>query len=349
MEEKLEQTNKPLANFLEANIWFSTKVTDAIKKKFQSVVWHYENMVKSAQHHRLAPRALPHDVLDGIIAHLEQVAQKKNLVPFMKFDSDLFQVEVSHLYSPATNKFTLILHILMVANSNLLNLYEFLPLPIHSNFASNISITPDVGQTNLLAIGHSQNFQTISSTDLHACLHLGDTFFCKGRKLMETSLKRSCRGALYMANSESIQNHCRFKIAEAGEKIFELSENTWAVHSVGTINTKEVCLADNNVLAIQIQSGDTISIKPGCYVPTMDHMISADQSETMEVKIKTMDWAGKITDLFHYGNKEVIHQAVQGLQTQSNGEFDATTLLDQLDQLRTPEAHWTFTSPAAMI
>jgi hypothetical protein len=239
----------------------------------------------------------------------------------------------------------------MVANSNLLDLCKILPLPIHFNFASNISITPDVRQMNLL-IGHSQSFQAISSTDLHACLHLGDTFFCKGRKVMETSLKRSCLGALYMANSNSIQNHCQFKIAEAREKIFELSKNTWAVYSVGTISTNEVCPAANAVTALQIQSGDTIKIKPGCYVRTMDHVISANESETIEVAIKTMDWAGEITDLFHYRNKEAIHQAVQGLRTRYNGEFDATILLEQLDQLdqcKTPDTHWIFTSPAAMI
>jgi hypothetical protein len=162
--------------------------------------------------------------LDGIIEHITAVTKRKNLVPFITFDSDLFQIEVSHLYSLATNEFTLILHVRMVANSNLLDLYKFLPLPIHFDFAANISTTPDVGQTNLLAIGHSQSFQAISSTDLHACLHLGDAFFCKWRKVMETNLKRSCLGALYMANSNSIQNHCRFKIAEAREKIFELSE-----------------------------------------------------------------------------------------------------------------------------
>ncbi len=240
----------------------------------------------------------------------------------------------------------------MVANSNLLDLNEFLPLPIHFNFASNISITLNVGQTNLLAIGHSQSFQAISSTDLHACLHLGDTFFCKGRKVMETSLKKSCLGALYMANSNSIQNHCRFKIAEAREKIFELSENTWAVYLVGTISTNEVCPAANAVMAMQIQSGDTIRIKPGCYIRMMDHVISANESETIEVTIKTMDWAGEIMDLFHYGNKEAIHQAVQGLRTRYNGEFDATILLDQLDQLdqrKTLDTHWIFTSLAAMI
>ena len=96
---------------------------------------------------------------------------KKNLVPFVTFASDLFQIEVSHLYNPAKNEFTLILHVSMVANSNLLNLYEFLPLPIHFDFAANISITPDVGQTNLLAIGHSS---VLSSDFQHrsACLSL---------------------------------------------------------------------------------------------------------------------------------------------------------------------------------
>jgi hypothetical protein len=150
LEEKLDQTNKLLADLLESNIWFSSKVTDVIEKKFKSVVHHHENVVKLAQHHRHAPGAYPHDVLDVIIDHVFQVAKKKNLVPFVKFTSDLFQIEVSHLYTPVMNEFTLILHIPMVANSNLLNL------------ASNISITPDVGPTNLLAIGHSvfsSNFQ----------------------------------------------------------------------------------------------------------------------------------------------------------------------------------------------
>jgi hypothetical protein len=62
-----------------------------------------------------------------------------------------------------------------------------------------------------------------------------------------------------------------------------------------------------------------------------------------------MDWAGEITDLFHYGKQEAIHQAVQGLRTRYNGKFDATILLDQLDHLQTPDPHWAFTSSAAMI
>jgi hypothetical protein len=64
LEENTDATNKLLADLHESNVWFTTKITDAVKKKFQSVVHHHENVVKSAQHHRLAPGALPHDVLD---------------------------------------------------------------------------------------------------------------------------------------------------------------------------------------------------------------------------------------------------------------------------------------------
>ncbi len=98
---------------------------------------------------------------------LSQLRKKRNMVSFMNYASDLFQVEVSHLYDPKTLQFTLIVHIPLVSNANLLELYEFLPLPIHFNFPANVAITPDVGQNNLLVIGHSKSFQTISSSDLH--------------------------------------------------------------------------------------------------------------------------------------------------------------------------------------
>ncbi len=48
LEYKTDTTNKMLNDILEANIWFSSKLTDAIEKKFQLVVDHHENIIKSA-------------------------------------------------------------------------------------------------------------------------------------------------------------------------------------------------------------------------------------------------------------------------------------------------------------
>ncbi len=70
LEEKTDATNKLLPDLLESNVWFTTKIIDAVEKKFQSVVHHHKNVVKSAQHHRLAPGTLPHNVLDEILKFL---------------------------------------------------------------------------------------------------------------------------------------------------------------------------------------------------------------------------------------------------------------------------------------
>jgi hypothetical protein len=45
---------------------------------------------------------LPHDVLDEILNHTLTVANKHNLVSFVNYPFDLFQVEVSHLYDAKT-------------------------------------------------------------------------------------------------------------------------------------------------------------------------------------------------------------------------------------------------------
>jgi hypothetical protein len=136
-------------------------------------------------------------------------------VSFINYASYLFPVEVSHLYNPMMMEFTLILHIPIVSNANLFDIFEFLLLTIHFYFTANVSITLDVGQANFLTNGHSKSFQTISISDLQSCLHLGDTFFCKGKKVMETCFKKPCLGALYLANAKAIQAMCKFKVAEA--------------------------------------------------------------------------------------------------------------------------------------
>jgi hypothetical protein len=166
---------------------------------------------------------------------------------------------------------------------------------------------------------------------------------------METSLKKSCLGSLYLANAEAIQNTFKFKVAEASERIFELAENSWAVDSTGAINTNQVCQAKNTIQTCQINSGDTVIVEPGCYIRTMDHVISADESEMIEIQKKTMDWTGELAELFSPANTKGIHTAIQGLRTKYNGEFDASKLFKELDQIQPAKMHWTFTSPAAMI
>ncbi len=83
LEEKTDATNKFIADLLESNVWFTAKLTDAIKKKFQSVVHHHENVVKSMQHHLLSPGAGTVEVIAGssvfLSAAIELVLAPANL------------------------------------------------------------------------------------------------------------------------------------------------------------------------------------------------------------------------------------------------------------------------------
>jgi hypothetical protein len=72
---------------------------------------------------------------------------------------------------------TLILHLPLAEVENLLPLCEFISLPIYFNFSSNVSVIPNVGKSDLIAIGDTEAFQILSTLDLANCKHLGQTFF----------------------------------------------------------------------------------------------------------------------------------------------------------------------------
>ena len=98
------------------------------------------------------------------------------------------------------------------------------------------------------------------------------------------------------------------------------------MYSTGTINTNQVCQARNTIQTHQINSGYTVL--------TMDHVISADESETIEIQKKTMDWTSEMAELFGRANTEGIHTAIQGLRTKYNGELNASKLFKELDQIQ---------------
>jgi hypothetical protein len=106
----------------------------------------------------------------------------------------------------------------LVAPHNLMPLFEFIPLPVHFNFSGNVSVTTEVSTNNMIAVGHSQSYQLISSSDLQMCNKMGETYFCKGRNVLLTDLTKTCLGALYLADSKKIQDRCKFSISGASGK-----------------------------------------------------------------------------------------------------------------------------------
>jgi hypothetical protein len=319
--------------------------------KLRAVVAIFERVINSAFDQKLAPGALSVDVLDKIVNHIKDTAAQSKFHNFIHQPSDLYKLETSFIHRPEEHTVILILHVPYVETENLLPLYEFISLPIYFNFSSNVSVIPDIGKQDLIAIGNTEAFQTLSSSDLANCKRLGKTFFCEGRQVLQTNIINGCLGSLYLGSSTLIKNNCKFRIASTREKIYTLGNNTFLIYSIGTIATNQVCPEANTLSPVTIKSGHSIMVQAGCNIPTMDHVISADDSEETQILNSWLDWTMSLPELFNHENAVQLTAMIKDIRKHINGDFDASQLLKQPDNVQKPFSadHWRFSSPAVML
>ncbi len=354
VDQKLDDVSDKLAMMLQVNKVHFAKMTDFMEQKFGTAVAISEWLIHTAYSNILSLGALHHEALLEIVKYVNEIAENSELLSFIHQPSDLFLVETSYVYKPDEKIFVLVMHVPLVAPHNLMPLYEFIPQPVHFIFFGNVSITPEAGNNNMITVSHSQSYQIISSSDLQTCNKMGETYFCKGRNVLLTDLTKTCLGALYLANAKNIQDRCKFSIGRAQGKIFRLDSNTYVVYSLGKINTNHVCPKAKSISAIQISSGQTVRVNPSCYVRTMDHIITADDSEEMEIHSKWLDWNWTLGQLFQQPENKKVTKAIDWHRQWISGKFDADILINELETMtkeakEEPLTHWIFTTPGAML
>jgi hypothetical protein len=200
-------------------------------------------------------------------------------------------------------------------------------------------------------MGNTEAFQTLSTSDLANCKCLGQTFFCKGHSVLQTNIVHDCLDSLYLGSATLIKTNCQIQIDSTGQKIYSLGNNTWLVYSIGTIATNQVCPKAGTLTPLTIKSGKSVTVKAGCHIPTMDHLISANESEDMEIVNSWLDWTMSLSQFFNHNDNQQLTAMITDLRQHINGDFDASQLLKRLDTVQKPFSadYWQFSLPAAMI
>jgi hypothetical protein len=205
VDHKLNEVSEKLSMILHINKVHFAKMTDFMEQKFGTAIAISECLIHTAYNNRLSLGALHHEVLVEIVKYVNDLALNSELLSFVHQPSDLFLLKMSY-YKPDENTFVLVLHVPLVVPHNLMPLFEFIPLPVHFNFSGNVSVSPEVGTNNMIAVGHSQFYQLISSSYLQTCNKMGETYFCKGRNVLLTDLTKTCLRALYLPDAKNIQD-----------------------------------------------------------------------------------------------------------------------------------------------
>ncbi len=81
----------------------------------------------------------------------------------------------------------------------------FISLPIYFNFSLNVSAIPDVGKTDLIAIGNTEAFQSLSTSDLANCKRFSARDDPCFKPIVE-----DCLGSLYLGSATLIKANCKF-------------------------------------------------------------------------------------------------------------------------------------------
>jgi hypothetical protein len=165
---------------LRVNKVHFAKLTDFMEQKFGKAVAISERLIHTAYNNKLSPGALHHEVLLEIVKYVNEIADNSELLSLVHQPSDLFLVETSYVYKPEDNTFVLVLHVPLVAPHNLMPLYEFILLPVHFNFSSNISVTPEVGADNMIASDTRSPTKLSPPPSFKVATNWGKLIFAKG-------------------------------------------------------------------------------------------------------------------------------------------------------------------------
>jgi hypothetical protein len=262
-------------------------------------------------------------------------AKSKQLTSFVHHISDLYQLEASFVYQPINKTFNIILHVPFVKHEYLLELHQYVPFPLAQDFASNHSLTPKVGDKDILAFGHMNTFKIISSTDLAACHKLGQTYFCTGRNVLQTKMETTCLGSIFARHLSGMKTFCEFELTPRTETVFELSKNKWQIFSLNYFTTTKVCA--KSISPVTISYSTVISLEPGCKMLLQSHILYAEEEEEAGIEPVLFSWKWNVTSVFPEVPLEQFSTAMQSLHQYGLHTIRATDIIQHLQTQKIAE------------
>jgi hypothetical protein len=328
LDLQISNTAKTISDFVQYSPAVASQALTGMLMHVNNVQTKVEDALEQAQLHRLSHKIFPNSVLETIKANIDLTAEKHGYISFVKQTTDLFQIPLSYVYQPNNETVALILHVPFVKSEYLLTLNQYLPFPLSHNLSPNHSLTPAVGQYDILAYSGYETFKLVSQSDLAACHKMGETYFCKGRNDLRTDMQETCMGSLFLQQGKGVQRNCKFEINPAREQVFKLAYNKWTIATQKQYTTYQVC--GKNRRPMIISPGAIITLDPGCKVRLQTHILTADTLEEIEMTPTYFTWNWNASQIFPDLAPSQFSEAMQSLRDYGLHIVDAADIAHHL-------------------
>jgi len=259
--------------------------------------------------------------------NLEQQRNKN----FVEKTNHKFQSEsISSIYHSNINILVLILHSLLQHNTTTI-----------------VTLAANTEPLDLLAINSNQLFTTMLSTELINCIHLSETFFCRGRRELRTDIDQNRRSALYLGITDHIKGQCQLHFTTTKQKGFEQTENLWIVFTQRSFITNQH-LPHKTEQRSQNHSGSIFRIKLGCGICAKQHILDSNDSMEFTVNCKINDWEWALDQPFLEHQAKQVLDAIEDLNNEGSSLTDATDLFKEIDELNKVGNHCMFSLPSLL-
>lgn len=258
------------------------------------------NAITTAQYQRLSPDVLSGKDLKDLFDFIASHASNNTCNLYIDKPSDLFQVEVSHIYNNATQILDLYLHVPMVKNNNHLVLKEYVPFPLWQSFILNSTVVPSLGDVKYIAVTNDGvkdvsvrgRFRTFTEAELSSCKTLGELFLCPGRNTVQKVGVDTCIGSLLRRDPRKILEFCEMKISKPGEHVARMGYNRWLISTPIPFSANAVCSRSTASESLWIGPQSELTLPEDCEIDLKDHVLSTDLNINIDFEVKSHSCEG---------------------------------------------------------
>lgn len=217
---------------------------------------------------RVTPDLIEPKMLELGMKSVEVMAKKRGLKVLHPARTDLYQFEVTVVKKPGGVR--VFVHV-PVTKGDVLDVYKHVPID-HLDKVKNVVYSIET-ERDVLAMNQA-NGKSLAMTlaELNRCRRVNQLYYCDHQRVLDRDQTDSCVGAMFAGIKDSVMQRCPIKIKKVTDIVQAVNHTTFRVVSTkGSVRVYLECEDDY----VSIDSGEEITLQPGCAAQTQDHWFVA--------------------------------------------------------------------------
>jgi hypothetical protein len=258
---------------------------DEAEKEIRRIITAVQLLSKN----RLSPDLVQTDRLGQVVTALKDKASRKGLVLGITTKEDIFRVDTSHIFF-LNRTLRIFVHVPAYREDGLLDLYEYIPVPIPLTQSKFVIPAPAAG---LLAVSPGKLlFRTMSHSALHDCDRLLDLYFCHRQNLYDKRYTDDCMVALYNSDYAKVGERCPILVQPKEDFLVQLNSSHFVLYQPELGDVERRC--GGIIDRARLRGLYTVHVGAGCRVDSRSYIFDgalAIYSEGSELQQRVMNFS----------------------------------------------------------